>query len=283
METLDYLPFEPMPKTKTALMRAMGAHLMSLPFSEHFEDQRLLWAFQYHPWREEKLRGRKLVGFKKRPNFGQYVLMLKRDDGSVTDFSYRKCISNFHNIRTGKPQLSDDYSAKDDLLKAMRFAVKWQIDAWADVHKTEKRAGDVVDHAYPATFSQISDLFLRMVQARREYNDEWSLHLSRVLPCDLDIRDGGPDACFFAVINDADIAEAWENFHAENAVLRWLPAVINSSLNNRRPGIDGLPDGSRLRDVVITDPGWWSVVTPWMLHDRGDRGRLRPAPITYSG
>jgi hypothetical protein len=258
MQTQPYLPFDPMPRTKTALMKAMSDHIVGLPYAENFDDKRLRWVFQFHPWRKEKLKGRRIVSFSKRPCRTSYVIILRRDDGTEIDFSYRKCIDAYHAMKRGKP-LSDDYSSKADLMQAMRLAIQDQIYAWGEAHRDQKKPGDVIDHVYPATFSHLADLFLRMVQARLEYGDDWKTHLEHVLPAKIRIKDGGADAFYNAVFDDPDLEKAWRSFHAENAVLRWLPESLNARFKDRKPDVDGLPAGSPLRDVVHTDRGWWSL------------------------
>jgi hypothetical protein len=246
-------------RKKKDLVRIVGGHLSGLPYSEKFDDQLLRDVLHHHPWRDEKLEGHLVTHFRKRKNLGSYVIIAVRDDGGEVDFSYRKCIDGYFNKITGKPALTSDYHYNRDVEKAMRHAVQEQIDQWGVAHAATRRPDDVIDHVHPLTFSYLSDLFLRMVQSRETYGDDWAIHLPRVLPARPGVIDGGADAWFFAVLANAEIADAWKNFHAENAVLRWLPSEVNSSIGNRHAGDERFGKGTPLRNVVAVRRGWWSA------------------------
>ena len=251
------LPFR-IPAKVGETYKAFGGYLDALPFSQRFDDSVCRWVLQWHPWFGEKVGDSRVAYFKKERNLGSYVLKIVREDGVIVDFSYRKCVKNYLEIQKGNPPLRGDYGYFEDLKKAMRAAIQPDIDAWATAHAATKRDGDEVDHVHPFTFSYLSDLFLRSLQAYVSYGESWKTHLARVLPSRPEIRDGGEAAFFFSVLRDAEVARAWRNFHAETAVLRWLTEEDNSRNGNRTAGGDDLPRGTPLRDFVDTESGWWS-------------------------
>ncbi len=143
---------------------------------------------------------------------------LRRIDGSETDFSYTECIA------------PTDH--RSHFLRAARLCIHYQIQEFRDAERA--RLGETtvcplsgrefaiatshVDHQFPNTFEVLIDRFI----------SERSINID-----DVEIISGWHDGIHHEFA-DSRLASSWKEFHRAHAVLRLLPAAVNSKISNAK-------------------------------------------------
>lgn len=168
-----------------------------------------------HPESEQKVGvGIRAISVEKHPEFRTKCLVIHREDGTTTDFSYITCI---------------DARTKPDIvrfLEAMRYAVKEQIlrFKWSQFGSKDavlrcQITGEAVtwhtahiDHVKP--FREIA----------QEFIDEMNIEVST------DLLTANADNQYFETISDRLVYVCWLDYHEKHAVLR----VVSDKANLRR-------------------------------------------------
>lgn len=201
------LPFA-LPAKLTPCRALVSQYLQDLPFGDVGLDPVLLWCFEQHPGRDRKSRGEQVLQFEKRKLHASYMLLAWFSFGPV-DFSYVKALEAFY---------GRENRTRQDVLGAARVAIEPQIQAWAWENAATRQPGDVVDHAYPATFIALFEAFLQ-----ERGRDVLSIP----------IRSRTPEPGH--VLADEALCQAWKEEHQTKARLRWLPWRQNLSNGARDP------------------------------------------------
>lgn len=156
--------------------------------------------------------------------WNNWCLYLTRQDGSRTDFSWRECLK-----ATPEGQ---------SMVKAMRRAVDLQILEYLETKTFKgqlcclcnKAVAEHVDHVPPDTFEVISGAFLKMQESKpprkpsQPDDRENRVHHKGLIDTYSDDGDLGRR------FTDPTIEKEWQDYHRNQAVLRFLCAFCNLSV-----------------------------------------------------
>lgn len=190
------------------------------------DDQRLLTALVARHRHADDLLSRPIAAFRvvKGELYGNSRRFeIVRDDGSVNEFSYLKCIS----------PPSDGH--RDDVLWAFRCDVIDQTRAFHDTAfsgastvacaitgKPVKRSDSHVDHAPPLTFQVVAYNFLTEIGLRIQ---------------DVAVTlEGHLDSCAAKYLADRELAARWQEYHRRHARLRITSKKAN--LTQKKQKVD---------------------------------------------
>lgn len=178
----------------------------------------LLDLLTWHPEAEQKI-GPGIAGIMVRANgdFGKNArgFWLTRTDGSVTDFSYRKCLQGEQSYRT-------------KFIAACRFAVKDHISEFRDEFFRVAPAptcaltgtplnpeGSHVDHTPPYTFDRIVQAFVTLNGLNMD---------------DPTLTMGGQDGLLVPLFSSLTMRDRFVTFHNNLATLRVISSFANTSI-----------------------------------------------------
>lgn len=183
------------------------------------------WLFCNHPRFLEKARGGSVQCYSKERYHQSYQLFAHIDNGETVDFSYTKTIKHMFGSR--------ERLHETRVMQAFRFAVEDQVSNWRAAyweHPQHVSPEDQVDHAYPNTFSDLV----------RRFMDALSIQIENIAL--LDRGTAGPGY----KLMDVQILRAWQNFHRQNAALRWVNPHANRINGNRAPKISNLMSPTKI-------------------------------------
>ncbi len=189
------------------------------------EDFEFLYALvRRHPYSDNKI-GCGIKSFEiVKTVWNNYCLYLTRQDGSRTDFSWRECLN----------ATPEDQS----MVKAMRKAVDYQILEYLEIKTFKgqlcclcnKAVAEHVDHVPPVTFEAISGQFIKMMENKPcQEQSEAPGGVNRVYHKGI-IDTYSDDGHLGRRIADPIIEKEWQDYHRNQAVLRFLCAFCNLSV-----------------------------------------------------
>jgi hypothetical protein len=167
----------------------------------------LLEILNKHPWKYEKI-GTGIDSFiikKNKINSRGFEINIKRNDGSIIDFSWVKCVKGKFPTNNKK------------LLEAMREAISIQIISYKNTHKhickncreTSKAQRYHVDHDNPE-FKELSETFLKENKNHpKQFGENIDTHITKFL------------------IKDHLFEKKWQKFHKTYANLQILCESCN--------------------------------------------------------
>lgn len=189
------------------------------------EDFEFLYALvRRHPYSDNKI-GCGIKSFEiVRTVWNNYCLYLTRVDGSRTDFSWRECLNATPEVQS--------------MVKAMRKAVDYQIIEYLETKTFKgqlcclcnKAVAEHVDHVPPVTFEVIAGDFLKMVESKPcQEQSEAPEGVNLVYHKGI-IDTYSDDGHLGRRIADPIIEKEWQDYHRNQAILRFLCAFCNLSV-----------------------------------------------------
>jgi hypothetical protein len=186
------------------------------------DEEALYWLIQQHPEYEEK-RGCGIAGFTVVSTiFGARGFAIVRTDGSVTDFSYRECLSP-KSTRTSvlaalRHEVADDiqdaklryFSQHGDQLGRVACAL---TGAPIDISQSH------ADHAPPFTFQVLAHSFLS----------------AKGIVASEDLLEPSIDNQHRRRLADRELAAAWRSYHHELAHIRIVDGKANTARAEDKP------------------------------------------------
>jgi hypothetical protein len=186
------------------------------------DEEALHWLIQQHPEYEEK-RGCGIAGFTVVSTiFGARGFAIVRTDGSVTDFSYRECLSP-KSARTSvlaalRHEVADDiqdaklryFSQHGDQLSRVACALTGALINISQSH---------ADHAPPWTFQVLAQAFLA----------------AKSIIASEDLLEPSIDNQHRRRLADRELAAAWRSYHHELAHIRIVDAKANTARAEDKP------------------------------------------------
>ena len=186
------------------------------------DEEALHWLIQQHPEYEQKC-GCGIAGFTVVSTiFGARGFAIVRTDGSVTDFSYRECLSP-KSARTSvlaalRHEVADDiqdaklryFSQHGDQLGRVTCAL---TGALIDISQSH------ADHAPPWTFQVLAQSFLG----------------AKSIVASEDLLEPNIDNQHRRRLADRELAAAWRSYHHELAHIRVVDAKVNIARTEDRP------------------------------------------------
>ena len=216
----------------TAFMQAfIASRKDQMPIQEHDlflrknEDFEFLHALvRRHPHSDNKI-GCGINTFEiVRTVYNNYCLYLTRKDGSRTDFSWRECLN-----ATPEGQ---------SMVKAMRRAVDLQILEFLETKTVKgqlcclcnKAVAEHVDHVPPVTFEVIAGEFIKMIESKPSQKQSELVDRENRVHHKGIIDTYSDDGHLGRRLSDPIIEKEWQDYHRNQAVLRFLCAFCNLSV-----------------------------------------------------
>jgi hypothetical protein len=186
------------------------------------DEAALHWLIQQHPEYEQK-RGCGIAGFTVVGTiFGARGFAIVRTDGSVTDFSYRECLS---------PK-----SARTSVLAALRHEVA------DDIQDAKLRYFSQHGDQLGRVVCPLAETLIDISQSHADHAPPWTFQVlaqaflcARGIVATEDLLEPNVDNQHRRRLADRELAAAWRSFHHELAHIRVVDAKVNIARAEDKP------------------------------------------------